>query len=97
MDLLGLDPKDLSRPACNAGKELCGIVCVQPIQRTSQAVIVEHFSADPCSQQVLDRFVGEVLWHQIQLAIAEAEAIEDHSDRCCANTYLLTAAGVLSI
>src|SRR6266566_4240993 len=97
MDLLGFDSKDLARSTGNTSKQLGGIVRVQPIQGASQAVIVEHLSTDPCSQQMLDGFVGEVLRHQIQLAIAETQAVEDHGDGGCANAYLLTVARVLSI
>src|SRR5439155_8098798 len=97
MDLLGFDPKDLSCSAGNASKQLRRIVSVQPIQRASQAVIVEHLGVDPCPQQVFDRFVGEVLRYQIQLAIAETEAVEDHGYSGCANAYLLAIPRVLSI
>ena len=78
MDLLGFDPKDLARSAGNASKQLRRIVRVQPIQRTPQTVIIEHFGTDPSSQQGLDWFVGEVLRHQIPLTITETQAVEDH-------------------
>src|ERR1700730_18897468 len=65
MDLIGLHPEDLSCLARNASKQLGGIMGVQPIQRASQAIIIEHLCFDACSQQVLDWFVPRVLRHYV--------------------------------
>ena len=62
MDLLGFDPKDLARSAGNASKQLRRIMSVQPIQRASQAVIVEHLGVIPapnrCSIGLLAKYCG---------------------------------------
>jgi hypothetical protein len=59
MDLLDYNSKDLVRSVGDASTKLFGIMLVQPIQRASQVVIVEHLGVNPCSQQVLDWFVDD--------------------------------------
>ncbi len=71
MDLSCRDAKDLPCPTRYPGKQFGRVVRIQPIQRATQTVIIEHVSADPWPQQVFDGFVGEELRHQIQLSIAE--------------------------
>jgi hypothetical protein len=46
VDLLGLDAKDLAGTAGNPGKQLGQIVGLEPIQGTSQTVIVEHLGSN---------------------------------------------------
>ena len=71
MHLTGRDAKDLPRAAGHSSKQFRRVVRVQPIQCAPQTVIVEHVRTDPSTQQVLNWFVREVLWHQIQLPVAE--------------------------
>ena len=42
-----------------------------------------HICADPCSQQIIDRFVLKVLRHQVLPTIAEPKPIQDHCDCSC--------------
>jgi hypothetical protein len=70
---------------------------VEPIQGASQTVIVEHIRCDPCSQQVLDRFVLKVLGDQVQLSIAEAEPIEHHRHCGLPDTHTSTGVSCLLI
>ncbi len=46
---------------------------------------------------MLNWFVCKVLWDQIQLPVAEAQAIQNHRDRCRSHAYLLAIAWVLGI
>ena len=83
IDLFGGDSKDLAGAGCDAGKELGRIVCGEPVQRAPQAIISEQVSRDPFAQQMLDRFLGNILRDQVPLAIAEPQPIEDHRCRRC--------------
>jgi hypothetical protein len=51
-------------------------VLVEPVQRPSQAVVVEVVGGDARSQEVVDRLVGEELRDEVEPAIAEAQPIE---------------------
>jgi hypothetical protein len=83
------DTEGASRPQREAGEQRGHIMGIQPIQRASQTVVVEIRRADPRSQQMLHRFVLEELRQQIQLAIAEPQAIEDHRHRRSPHRHLL--------
>jgi hypothetical protein len=45
----------------------------------------------------LDRFVREILGHQIQSPVAESQAIQNHRDGRCSHTHLLPIARILGI
>src|SRR5258708_32078133 len=97
MALLTLDAKDRAGAAGYSRKELGGIMRVEPIERPSQTIVIEHISGDPPSQQVFHRLVRKILRHEIQLAEAPAQSIQDH--RCCGRSYthLLSIGRVLLI
>src|SRR5260370_14368963 len=97
MHLTSCDTKDLPRFAGDPGKQFRRVVSVQPIQGATQTVVIEHFGLDPSTQQVLNWFVSEVLWHQIQLPVAEAQSIQNHRYCCRSHAYLLTIPWVLVI
>jgi hypothetical protein len=83
------DPEPLACLAGNPRKQRRRIVRVEPIQRPSQAVVMEHLRGDARSQQVLDRLGREELGNQIEPAIAEPQPVQDHRHRRCSATHLL--------
>ena len=72
MDLVHGDAEALPCLAGDPGKQHGGIVGIQPVQRASQAVVMQMFCPDAWTQQMLDGLGGEELRHQIQATIAEA-------------------------
>lgn len=61
---------------------------VQPVERASQAIVVEIFCLDPFTKQKLKWLVFKVLRNQVQPPIAEPSSIEDHCHRRCPDTYV---------
>lgn len=62
---------------------------ILPAERSPQAIIVERIGSDAGTQHVLDRLLGKELRHQIQLAVAETQAVE-HEGHCgSAHAYVL--------
>ena len=77
--------------ACDAGKEHRRLMSVEPGERPSQAVVVEHLRRDPVPQQVLQGLGREELRDQIQLAITEAQLVQDHRHCGRSDTHMLLA------
>jgi hypothetical protein len=65
------DSKAHPRLARQSGEEGGGIVLVEPIQRPSQAVVMQHLGRDARTQQMLDGLGRKEPGDQIQPAIAE--------------------------
>ncbi len=80
-------PKRRRAWKANPAKSVVDIMVVEPIQGSSQAVVIEHVGGDPFSQQVLDGFVLKILRHQIELSIVEPQPIEDHRNGCRSYTH----------
>jgi hypothetical protein len=72
--------KDLARMGGDAGKQLGGILRVQPVQRPIQTIIVEVGRLYSWPQQVLHRFIGKELRYQVQAPITEPQPIQKHRD-----------------
>ena len=62
----------------DAGKEDGGVVRIQPVQRTPQALVIQVVGADPGAQEMLHGLGGEELRDQIQAAVGKAQSIENH-------------------
>jgi hypothetical protein len=73
----------------DASKERRGVMGVQPVEGAPKTVVVQHLRGDTGPQQVLDGLGREELGDQIQPAVAEAEAVEDHCHRRRAHAHLL--------
>src|SRR5690349_14664292 len=71
--------------------------CVQPVQRPPQTVVIEVLGPDPRSQQVLDRFIREVLRDEVESAITEPQAIEHQRHGRRPHTDLLAVARLLLV
>jgi hypothetical protein len=67
-----------TRLSGDPGKQHRRIVGIQPVERVSQALVIEVLGVDFCSQEMLHRLGGEELRHEIQPPIGKAQAIEDH-------------------
>jgi hypothetical protein len=65
------DAKALASLARQSGEEGGGIVLVEPVQRASQAVVMQHLGRDAWTQQVFDRLGRKELRDQIQATVAE--------------------------
>lgn len=65
MDVTRGDAKALARLARDPGEQRGGIVGVEPVQRPSQAVVVQLLGCDAGTEEVLDRFRREELRDQI--------------------------------
>ncbi len=89
MHLPGADPEPLAGLARNPRTERRRVMGIQPVQRPSQAVVMQHLGRDAWAQQMLARLGREELGHQIQPAIAEPQPVEDHRDRRHADAHLL--------
>jgi hypothetical protein len=83
------DAKALASLARQSGEEGGRIVLVEPVQRSSQAVVMQHLGRDAGTQQVFDRLGREELRDQIQAPVAEPAPVEDHRHRGGAHTDLL--------
>jgi hypothetical protein len=92
-----LDPKRPARSQRQPCKPASHVVRIQPVQRSSQTVIVEILGHDPWSQKMLHRLVREELGHEIEAAVTEAPPIEDHRHRRRPDTDLLPIPWLLLI
>jgi hypothetical protein len=91
------DSKGAPGPQREAREQRRGIMSVQPVQRATQAVVVEILGGHARSQQPLDRLGRKELRHQIQPAITEAQPVQDHRHRRRADPHPLVALHVLRI
>jgi hypothetical protein len=85
------DPEALAGLPRDPRKQRRRVVVVQPVQRSPQAVVVQHLRGDPPTQQVLHRFGREELGDQIQPSIAEPQPVQKHRHRRRAHAHLLLA------
>lgn len=86
-----------ARPQRQPREQPRHVVLIQPVQGASQTVVVEVLGQDPRPQQMLHRFVGEELRHEIQPAIAEAQSVQDQRDGRRPHAHLLSVGGVLLV
>ena len=70
-------------------KERRHIMRVEPVERASQAVIVEIRRRDAWHQEMLEGLILEELRDQIELPVAQAEPIEHHGHCRRAHAHLL--------
>jgi hypothetical protein len=78
MDDLSFHCKAPPRLMRESGKECGEVVSSQPIQCTSQAIVVQVLRRDPWTDQLLDRFVSKKLGHQVQATITKTQATLHH-------------------
>jgi len=82
------DTQLLSGFASDPCKQSGHIMFIEPIQGTSQAIVIELFRFDPLAKQMLQRLMFKVLRDQVQAPEAFAESIEDHGHGRCPNADL---------
>ncbi|EFH85354.1 hypothetical protein Krac_6559 [Ktedonobacter racemifer DSM 44963] len=69
MQVLGFHPKTVTSLMRNASEDGGHVLLVEPIEGPAQAVVIKHISADPCSQEMSDRFVLKELRDQVELPV----------------------------
>src|SRR5258708_11564098 len=97
MYLAGRDAKVLPCAQGNAGKQRGRVMRIEPVERTAQTVVAQIRGGDSRYQEMLDGLGGEELRHQVESAIAKAQAVEGHRDRRGAHTHPLVRALILCI
>src|SRR5579871_5439440 len=66
----------------------CDANLINHVQRSTQALIIQIFSANPWPDEHFDRLVGIKLRGQVQRAVHIPQAIQHHRLYCLADTHL---------
>ena len=82
------DAQLFSRLAGEPCKQPRHVMCIQPVQRTPQAIVIEILRHDAWPQQMLKRLVLKELWDYIQSSETSPQPVEDHRHRRCPDAHL---------